>query len=288
MPAPPAPAVIPAAPSARRRLGLRFSLRTLLLAVLVAAVALGMLVRWRDAKLREMAAADALLHWGGSINRVPLKGKWVELAAIIMPRDSLHETTYVSFPTHATDRDLVLLADLPNTEELLFRYCRRITPASLAPLSTLPRLKILYLHDVATGDAGLLPLHGKRDLKELWLQFSNLSDASLGWIGQNRGLTHLDLDGNDITDAALPHLAGLQQLEVLALRGTKVISAGLPHIARLPNLKHLYLMDTAVDDTGLEQLTMLPQLSTLDVRLTRTTDEGRAKFKKQKPGCRFD
>ena len=275
-------------PVPRRRTWLRFSLRTLLITTAVVAALLAAFVQWREAKRRERAAADAILNRGGSVNTSPLRGAWVEIAAAVMPRSSLHTTTCVCFAEDATDSDLALLSDLPDITDLHIEHCSGVTPTGLAPLRGLRRMEVLYLKEFFIGDEGLAPLQSMRQLRELWVEHTGISDTSAAWIAQNVGLTHLDLDGNDISDAALGPLSTLEHLEVLVLRDTKITSRGLAAIAHMPRLKHLYLMKTSVDDSGLKQLESLPHLLSLDIRLTQVTEEGRARFHQVKPDCRFD
>ena len=284
-----------ATPPTRSRHGtmLRFSLRSLLVVVTLLAVGLGWFAYWRDAKRREEAAREWVLHHGGGVGQVDgremsQRPLWVQRLALVLPEECLRTVYYVDFPKDTTDADLEVLRDLPNLTQVNLNEAASITPAGLAPLAELPRLEVLYLNQTPARDEGLAHARHLHGLKEIWIEHTGITDASIPWIASNPALTHLDLDGARITDKSAPLLAKLQNLEVLALRGTHITSRGVAELARLPRLKHLYLKETAVDDEGLQHLAKIKTLETLDVRRTRVTDAGKKRFQLARPGCRFD
>lgn len=271
----------------------RFSLRSLLVLVTLLAIGLGWFVYWRDAKGREAAAGDWVLHHGGGIAEFDSREAtnppwWVRCLAETLPDRCLRTVTYVDFLKDPTDADLAVLRDLPNLKQLNLNNAARVTPARLAPLAKMRNLEVLYLMKTPVGDEGLAHVRNLHSLKELWIEETGITDASMPWIASNRKLTHLDVDGAKITDKSAPLLAKLRSLEVLALRDTQITSRGLADIARLPRLKHLYLTGTAVDDEGLRHLAEVETLETLDVRLTSVTDAGREQFRRAKPICRLE
>jgi Leucine-rich repeat (LRR) protein len=277
----------------RRFCLLRFSLRSLLVAVTLLAMALGWFIYWREGKRREAAAGDWVLNHGGTIaefhsGEATNPPWWVRCLAETLPDRCLRTVTYVDFLKDPSDADLAVLRDLPNLKQLNLNNAARVTPARLAPLAKMRNLEVLYLMKTPVGDEGLAHARNLHSLKELWIEETGITDGSVPWIASNPQLTHLDLDGAQITDKSAPILAKLRNLEVLALRDTQITSRGLAEIAKLPRLMHLYLLRTAVDDEGLQHLAKVESLNTLDVRLTRVTAAGREQFQRARPGCRLE
>jgi hypothetical protein len=281
-------------PTRPRRGGLlRFSLRSLLVAITLLAMGLAWFAYWREGKRREAAAGDWVLHHGGGIAEFHSREAtnppwWVRCLAETLPDRCLRTVTYVDFLKDPTDADLAVLRDLPNLKQLNLNDAASVTPKGLEPLAKMRHLEVLYLMRTPVGDKGLAHAQNVHGLRELWVEGTGITDASVPWIVSNPKLTHLDVDGAKITDRSAPHLAKLQNLEVLALRNTQITSRGLAEIARLPRLKHLYLTGTAVDDEGLRHLAEVETLETLDVRLTSVTVAGREQFRRAKPGCRLE
>jgi hypothetical protein len=272
---------------------LRFSLRSLLVAVTLLAVGLGAFAYWREGKRREAAAADWLSDHGAGVGQrggreMSQRPWWVQRLALVLPEECFRTVNFADFPEDTSDAELKMLCDLPNLTQLNLNKAASVTPAGLAPLARLARLEVLYLQETPAGDAGLAHARNLHGLKEIWIQNTGITDASISWIASNPKLTHLDLDWAHITDKSAPLLAKLENLEVLALRDTQITSRGLADIARLPRLTHLYLMRTAVDDEGLMHLAKIESLSNLDVRLTRVTAEGVEQFRRARPGCRLE
>jgi hypothetical protein len=279
--------------SPARRSWLRFSVRTLLVAITLLAIFLAAFVHWRDAKRREDLAAQATLNRGLSVAWVdgrPLaeRPRSVQLLALVLPEYCLRTVYWVDFPRDPPDHELALLDDLPNLTSLDLNECPRITPQGLKHLRSLYHLERLSLKQTPVGDAGLAHLDHAHGLKQLWLGKVGLTQASIPWIASNRGLTHLSLDGAAIGDESMPLLATLDQLEVLVLRDTQLTSRGAAHLSQLPQLKHLYLFGTRIDDAGLAHLASMSTLQTLDVRQTAITPTGLSQFKQSQPQCRIE
>lgn len=283
-----------AVPATKRRGSLlRFSLRSLLVAVTLLAVGLAWFAYWREGKRREAAAGDWVLHHGGTIAEFHSREAtnppwWVRCLAETLPDRCLRTVTYVDFLKDPTDADLAVLRDLPNLKQLNLNHAAGIQPARLSPLAALTKLEVLYLTKTPVGDEGLAHARNLHGLKELWIQETGITDASVPWIASNTQLTHLGLGGTTIGDQSAPLLAKLENLEVLALYDTQITSRGLAHVAKLPRLKHLYLLRTGVDDEGLRHLAKIESLNTLDVQLTRVTAEGVEQFRRARPECRVE
>jgi internalin A len=226
---------MPTPPVTRRwRRFLRFSVRAMIVVVLVIGAWMGWIVRQahvqRDAvAVIRRAGCSVMYNWEWSDGRSipggkPQAPRWlVELVGV----DYFGHVTVVGCSTSPSASD-----------------------ATLADIGRLTRLQLLYANSPSLGDAGLAHLKG---LKKL---------------------TRLDLFGTRVTDAGLPHLTGLRKLSILGLGGTQVSDAGLAHLRGLNNVTSLALSNTQVTDVGLVHLTGLTKLKQLNLAGTQVTDAG--------------
>ncbi len=239
----------------RRRL--QFSIRVLIVVVLLIGGGLGWLVH--GARTQREAVA-AIVKAGGN---VAYDWQWKNPGAIqggtpkaprwlidILGVDYFGHVTVVMLPS-ASDDELSHLGRLGQLEYLVVLPSPgNMTTAGLAHLKRLSNLRHLFLGDTPLTDEGLTFLHGLTNLETL------------------------DLSSTLVTDAGLTHLEGLTRLSVLFLMNTQVTDAGLVHLKGLVNLKELLLLHTPVTDAGLVQLKGLTNLSVLDLQHTRVTDAG--------------
>jgi Leucine Rich repeat len=193
---------------------LRFSVRGMIVVVLVIGGWLGWIVR--SARIQREAVA-AIENAGGGVrydwqwsNGVYLRGSkpWA--------RRSLVDLVGVDFFGHVTD-------------------------VGLAPSSTRT--------DATTAHIGRLTR-----LSRLRLDQTSLTDAGLAHIKSLTELVYLDLSGTAVTDAGLAHLKGLTKLEFVYFSGTQVTDAGLVNLKGLVRLSVLNLRNTQVTDSGVKGL----------------------------------
>ena len=89
----------------------------------------------------------------------------------------------------------------------------------------------------------------------------SLTDVSLARLEGLTKLFKLRLYGTQVTDAGLAHLKGLTGLDSLCLEHTHVTDAGLAHLRGLTKLSYLHIGHTAVTDAGVKELQQaLPSL----------------------------
>jgi hypothetical protein len=122
-------------------------------------------------------------------------------------------------------------------------------------------------------------------LRFLDLPGTEVTDAGLERLGKLSGLQSLILSDTQITDAGLQHLSQMPQLKDLCLGGTKVTDAGLGSLRVLTRLDSLDLDRTQVTDAGIDQLKGLVQLDTLNLAKTKVTDAGVKKLEQALPNC---
>ena len=112
-------------------------------------------------------------------------------------------------------------------------------------------------------DAGLEHLKGMTNLEVLDLGYCrNITDAGLEHLKNLKNLQVLELNFTNVTDAGIGHLKGLANLQSLNLFHTTVSDAGLEHLKGLKNLQCLILAEaggivfweTKITDEGVKKL----------------------------------
>jgi hypothetical protein len=199
----------------RRRLKIRFSLRGLLLAVLLLGCGLGWLVsELRQAKQRRETVSKIRNVRGHATYdyQVHPEADWIlpRLLRAWIGEGFLSRVEKVSIH-NARDGDLESVRNLRSLNDL--------------------RLNSRYV-----TDAGLSCLGALESLERLDLWCSQVTDDGLRHIRGLRKLSVLDLYGTRITDAGLLDLQCMTNLRVLKVRDTQVTSAGVTRLrAALPN-----------------------------------------------------
>jgi len=202
----------------------QFSLRTLLVFVLVLSVPLAWLAMKMQKARKEREAEKAILKAGGVI--------FYDSDTSFPVPTRLHVSFVDPFRVNITDDVLVHVKELANRGE---RMC-------------------LHLGGTQVTDAGLENLKGLTSLEELWLRDTNVTDAGLKYLEGLTSLEWLELAYTNVTDAGLDHLKGLSSLEDLNVRGTQVTDRGLEYLKGLTRLKSLDVVDTNVTDEGVKKL----------------------------------
>jgi hypothetical protein len=239
------------APKPRRR-WLQFSLRTMMVMVLICSVPCGWIAyRLKQARDRE-AAVDRMWKLGGYVTQIPeapdeeqTVSVWLEK---LLGEDLREYTTWVQFG----GRWEGVIGTWENVQ---------VTDAALEHLRRLPRLQRLTLSAREVTDTQLVQLHQLRELREL------------------------HLDGTKVTDAGLVHLRALTEIQVLDLSRNDIYGPGLVHLRELGQLKSLNLECTHVNDAGLLHLHGLASLTELNLDNTDVSDVGAAQLAKALPNC---
>jgi hypothetical protein len=237
-----------------KRRWFQFSLRMLLVLVLIVSVPLG----WLDVKRRQardrrqtLAAIKKLGGIGDYDCHVDASGK----------------------PIHHGPAWLRKLYgdDLFDTVSMLRLWGPQTTDDALIHVRALPELQRLDLRETAITDAGMAHLQGLTQLQWLPLEGTQVTDAGLVHLRGLTRLRELDLTGLPITDAGMAHLQGLTQLRRLVLTNNPITDAGCAHVSRLTKLRELDLTGTQVTDAGMVHLQGLTQLRRLVLNETNVT-----------------
>lgn len=213
---------------------IRFSLRGLIVVVLVIGGSLGWIVQGARVQREAVAAIEKA---GGTVVYEGDSGR-----PIYLPRRPASELRALSW--------LV--------EHIGVNYFDRVVRVALT----------------GKNSAAALPYIGDLPhLKSLFLDVPNLTDADLVNLKGLHELVLLSLN-DKVTDAGIKHLKGLSSLGELHLVGTRISDAGIAELEPLGGLGKLSLAETDVSDAGLAQLKKLKKLRHLDLHGTRVTDAG--------------
>lgn len=216
---------------------LRFSIRALLLLLLLVAVLLG----WTTRKVREQGIVVAALEEVGCI----VGHDYSDRPSTMLER--LRLWSGEKEPRYAYSVDFSL-------SQVTADYQSHVTDAELAYLRRLPHLGVLYFNGTDITDAGLANISRLTELNSLSLNDTRVTDAGLVHIERLKQLETLELSGTQITDDGLAHLRVLMKLRELNLSGTHVTDAGLVHLEGLTQLMIVYLGRTQVTDDGARKL----------------------------------
>ena len=249
--------------SRSRRRFLCFSVRGMLVAVLVIGGWFGWIVRRAHVQRN---AVEAILRAGGRVrydwqfrngalvrNGAPKGPKW--LVGLLGPH-YFDNVTMVELAGGATDTEL-------------------------AQLGNLALVDTLVLNSSCLSESGLSHLDRLTGLR--WLTITGPVRSRVVPPGVLKRIEGLNIDGTDVTDAWLQCLTGMNRIELLGLTRTTVTDAGLAHLPGVTGLQHLYLDGTEIGDEGLAYLKPLAKLKGLHVKGTKVSDIGARDFERAMP-----
>jgi hypothetical protein len=198
-------ATITIAPPKRQRRWLQFSVRTLLVLILVASVGLAWIASKLKQSREQRQAVQAIQRLGGTAiykggetePKAPLGFDWL---TSLLGDDFFSDCVTVEFQ-NATD-------------------------AGLVHLQKLHQLREVYLGGALITDDGLAHVESLLQLQELSLENTQITSAGLARLKGLSQLKTLNVAGTSITDGGLLELTALKQLRDLDLRRTRVTESG--------------------------------------------------------------
>ena len=122
---------------------------------------------------------------------------------------------------------VLALAGLPLTR-LTLRDLPDVGNPAMAVVAKLPRLKRLYLHELASlGDEGLRQLAAAKDLEvlDIW-SLPKMTDASIAVIAALPNLKELSIRETGVTEASVEKIAAMPKLQSLTFKNNGPLSAG--------------------------------------------------------------
>lgn len=277
----------------------RFSLRQLLLFVLIAAAVLGLRTTLAAKSIAQHAAAARLRRAGVEI----------ELSESVKPQTLWQRIVFgdsrYDFVERVVINDIRLSAEELNSLDALsgITNCRLYncpnTNAALAHIGKMSALQQLHLEGAEINAEGVAHLHNLTrltnlefidtptltnvdlsflancpDLRSLYLHGKTVADSHLRDISVCPGIEGLDLRRTSVTNDGLSYLGHLTTLRVLTIREANISTNGLRHLSGLPKLEWLDLQGLEVDDEGLLALQQIPSLVIISLDHTRLTDDG--------------
>jgi hypothetical protein len=264
------------------------SVRTLMLLVLLACLALGWRVNRAQTQRRAVARIKAA---GGSVKydyevggeyppkwAVRTKGEPVPWGPAWLRKwigdEYFQEVTIVSLGgDRVTDDSLSAVEDLDRVIQLNLWNTRNVTNAGLTHLRGAKSVRSAMIHPRMMADAWLPHLAYLAELRELDLSRTPVTDSGLKHIERSLLLEALRLQGAwRVTDSGLACIKGLKNLRTLDLSGTMVTDAGLAHLENLAELRELDLSVDMISDAGITHLKGLHKLRELKLIGTSVTD----------------
>jgi hypothetical protein len=242
-------------PPRRKRRWFQFSLRTLMIVVVIVAIPCVWLGRKIEQKRRAREAVAAIIKAGGIVvydyQKPSLKSgqtfKPVEepngpaLLRNLLGENFFSEVYAVYHNnTTITDDEIELLERFPRLQDLNLSGCH-MSVAGMARISRLTTLRDLALGGIRPRDDELAgfdfaQLKALTQLEGLALCDTSVSNHDLGQLKELRQLTNLFLDRTNVTDAGLEELKGLTHLTFLSLSDPNITPEGEKRIrAALPN-----------------------------------------------------
>ena len=256
-----------------RRRWFQFSIRSMMLAITLLCVWLGVISHRAN---RQKRAVEAIRSKGGSVEydyesrkyggrNFPRRGSpsppgpvWLQNLVGL----DYFATVVVAGVGHdaADDDSVAVLVNLPELR-CVSLVGAGVTQGGLARLKELPNLVSLDLENSSATSAGWEPLERLTQLEELTLSGDNVTDSTLSYVEGLRHLTLLHVNWSQITDAGLEHLGCLTRLKSLWLDSDKLTDAGLRHLTTLTQLQDLDLSRTKITKGGIDDLRrVLPSL----------------------------
>jgi len=237
----------------------QFSLRALLVFVLLVSVGMSWLgVKLQQAR-KQKAAVEAIEKAGGVVYY-----DYGRESRSLLPTEV--EPPYPTWLRESLGDDFFFDVRAVSAND--------VSDEHLNHLAKLTTVKSLYLDSPQITDAGLEHLAELGKVCYLSLPGTQITDAGLVHLKSLTNLTTLDLSGTQITDAGLVHLTELTSLGALGLSDTQITDGGLEHVRLLTNLEWLFLHGTQITDAGLIHLKSLTTLRVVALSDTKVTDEG--------------
>jgi hypothetical protein len=271
----------------------QFSLRTLLIVVLVAGAGLGLLGRklqkqWQAEKERREAAERN----ERTVEDLKLAGFDADWGS-----DLFHPIFFVSGTSRVTDNDLECLKGL--NIRRLYLATLPITDAGLEHLKGLTKLEFLDLEGTQVTDAGLVHLKEVAELEYLGLVDTLVTEVGVEELERASPQLSIHVSPDQLAAAAelLKSYPGEEQA-IAAIRwlggqfdwmstkyppgtslyvpGDRLTDAHLVHLEGLIGLRCVRIDSTYVTDAGLVHLKGLTKLESLDLEGTQVADAGLA------------
>ncbi len=274
-----------------RRRGLRFSLRALMLLVLVVGAVLGWRANRAHHQKRAVEAIKALngtvqydfeyafdrpINPGSPRPTAPDGPAWLRK---LIGDEYFQEVTLVNFREPLTGPLPPELEQLDQVEYLIYEVKAPVSD-HLALLGRLISLKAVAPSGPGITDATVEVVAKLPQLKKLQLSRTAVTDAGLAHIAKYSHLTEIGLGNNPtITEVGLANLLASQPgLDTLVLNSMAVTDSVLASLKNTTGLRRLQIQHSTLTDAGLDSIKDLTDLEYLMINAPESsmTDKGLA------------
>ncbi len=266
---------------------LRFNLRFLLIAVTLAAVALG---TWMQQTRRQKSTVELIKTLGGEVHysyelEEDAEGFLVPTSPLDPPGPSwIRSQMGIDFFDSVAAVRLRLggnaSSGIPWPKELATGppisplRSRSSYTSAIPAILALTELRTLELSGIEIRDEDLLQLQHLTKLEQLALYSTTISQERFAYVGKLTQLEALDLYATGISDDGMRHLKNLTKLTYLSLCGEVHSGQGLKHLTNMQELRTLDLRRVNITDADLEPLGKLTSLENLYLSNTPITTSG--------------
>jgi len=275
----------------------QFSLRTLLITVLLVSLPLS----WFGAKLEKKRRERRLISEIGRLCTCTVDCESGESSSTTIAREP-------GWLQKLLGNDFFLSIERVSLDNV----SDRVVFSNVARLVNLSNVRDLHISvDRDFLDDPLVYLQGCISLEELSVDCRNVTDVSLVYVMNLENLRRLSLSRAQITDEGLLQLQSLRSLESLDIRSRAIRGTGLCYLSKLPylrdlsmsycfiedeamqaagtlrNIESLILVDNRFTDAGLVHLEPLTNLRRLDLWRNRITPEGVERLQGALPDCQI-
>ncbi len=256
----------------RRKLALRFSLRSLLVVVTLLAIWIG--IQTTKAK-RTRIALDRIAALGGNVrfaHQYDASGTFDGSAKPNGPRwlrnllggEYFDRVVYINLAdSEVTDDDLSAIATLGDVKTFWLARTS-ITDQGAKHLAKMKNLESLFLAGTAIGDEGLRHLRSLSKITGITLNDTRITDQGLAQLSCHQGLVSLNVSGNQISGEGLVNVHDLPKLEYMDLKRTQVTNSSLMILGERTTPWWLDVRDTAVTDEGIAHLIHVTSLTRIE------------------------
>ncbi|MGV3609002.1 MAG: leucine-rich repeat domain-containing protein [Planctomycetaceae bacterium] len=268
----------------------QFSLRSLLVVMLLLPMVLGVYARYRAESQRQWRLVNELKAAGGLFDLVIADQmepeieqgaflQWQKWLGIDLPTGL---KSFTIFKSVEPGTPIANLGEFPQLESVAL--CDgTVKDEDLAILAKLPRLRFLRVDSDHITDQGIAALEGCTNLHDVVIEGNQLTGKGLAVVVKLPNLKGLHWDSELTTDGDLECLRDNLKLEELHLRGNTLHDAGLEAVSTCTNLERLTFMYGEFSGPAirsLEQLQKLKYLKLFEVSFPRESVASLAKLPK--------
>ena len=268
----------------RPRRWFRFSLRTVLLAITIVGIVLGMFCARYQRAARQKEIVELLTATGATVTyddgnvdpknpfkhvRVPRGPEWLRQR---LGSHFFDRIAGVSFYAHRVSYDPDKLAtavgrlrELPHLRDLSFAYLDNLNAEHFGLIGDLQQIESLHINKLDINDANAAQLCRSRGLRSVTLRDVSISDTGIGKFSGLPNLKKFDLScsSRQTTDETVKLFSRFPRLGKLFLYSTSVTNEGIQTLSTLTKLKKLTVGSLLVTGEALQHVREMKELESI-------------------------